>query len=150
MARSKVLVLGVGNTLRRDDGIGPEVIGELKRSEKSIQADLQNGGTDGLALLEIIKVYRKAIIIDAVDMGLKVGDIRLFTPEEAKINIKQDTLSTHGFGLAETIKLMEHLGINTELMIIGIQPEDISFGEGLTKKIRATIPTIKEIIEENI
>jgi len=150
MAKAKTLILGVGNPLRRDDGIGPAVIKLLKASSNMNDVDIMDGGTDGLSLLEQIKLYKKVLIIDAVEMCLIPGEIRLFTPEDAKINIKSDTLSTHGFGLAEVIKLMEQLEIKTELKIIGIQPMDISFGEGLTKELADKPQKIIKLVKENI
>lgn len=143
----KILVLGVGNIIRKDDGIGPKVIEELKKQGR-LNVDLVDGGTDGLALLDLIADYDKAIIIDAIDMRLAPGTIKQFSPADAKINITHDALSTHGFGLAEVIKFMEELNITTELTIIGVQPEDITFGEGLTEKIQPALGEILNIIAD--
>lgn len=147
--KKKVLVLGVGNTLRRDDGVGPSVIQILKQ-EKDLLVDLKDGGTDGLSVIEYLKPYQKAIVIDAVEMGAEPGAVKLFTPEEAIINIKSESLSTHGFGLGEAIKLMQGLGIKTELKIIGVQPQDISFGEGLTEKIKNGLAEIVKLVRSEI
>ena len=144
---TKTVIIGVGNLLRKDDGIGPAVIETLmgsrvRKNDKQDEITLLDGGTDGLALLDIIKQYQKAIIIDAVDMGQAPGTVRAFTPQEAKINIKSDALTTHSFGLAELLSLCEQLEIKTKIQIIGIQPQDISFGEGLSPIIEQQIPAI--------
>jgi hydrogenase maturation protease len=145
---NSLLVIGVGNPWRHDDGIGPKVI-ELLKTKPNLGYDVYDGGTDGLALLDIIPKYKNAIIIDAVNMGAAPGTVSVFSPEEAKLKIHFDALSTHGFGLAEVIKLMEELNIETQLEIIGIEPLDISFGEGLSfivaKSIDRIINTINEI-----
>lgn len=135
---NKVLVVGVGNSWRHDDGIGPAVIKELKQLAN---ADLLDGGIDGLALLDKISPYAKVIIIDAVTMGKEPGFVRCFAPEEVKL-ITQDALSTHGFGLAELITLMAELDIKTNIKVIGIQPKNVEFGEGLTTEIEQKIPEI--------
>jgi hydrogenase maturation protease len=141
---NKTLILGVGNTWRRDDGVGIEAI-KLLRQENLPNVDLIDGGIDGLSLIDTIKQYQQAIIIDAVNMQLTVGSVQLFTSQEAKIKIKNDALSTHGFGLAEVIGLLEKLGCNTEIKIIGIQPQDVSFGEGLTEPVKASLLEIVKL-----
>ncbi|MCK5201195.1 MAG: hydrogenase maturation protease [Spirochaetales bacterium] len=134
--KKETLILGVGNPLRRDDGIGPAVIQllEKKRSSYEIPSNVEliDGGTDGLGLIEYLKDYKKVIIIDAVESGVAPGTIKVFTPEEAVLNINSDSLSTHGFGIAELIKLAKELDINPKLVIVGVQPGDVSYGEGLS------------------
>jgi hydrogenase maturation protease len=144
-AKNNTIIIGVGNVLRRDDGIGPTIIKELAKLNLT-NVDLQDGGTDGLALLDYLPNYSQAIIIDAVNMGMLPTTVKIFTPEKVRINIKSDALSTHGFGLAEVIKLMEQLDIKIKLIIIGIEPKDISFGENLSAEIQEKIPEILELI----
>lgn len=139
---SGTLIVGFGNTLRRDDGIGPAVIAHLRNIETNSNITMLDGGTDGFALIDYAKEYEKVIIIDAVNMDLPPGEIRVFTPEEAIINIKTDSLSTHGFGLAEVLKLLDGLELKHDLKIIGIQPEDISFGEGLSLEVMDKVSEI--------
>lgn len=138
------VVVGVGNTWRHDDGIGPYIINLLQQQNFNA-ADLLDGGIDGLALLDKLAEYKHAIIVDAVNMQQPVGTIKTFFPAEAKL-ITSDALSTHGFGLAELITLMSELDIKTKVTIIGIQPANIEFGEGLTEEIQARVPAIIEII----
>lgn len=152
--KKETLILGVGNSMRRDDGIGPEVIRLLteRRAKKNgrygltADTDLIDGGTDGLGLIEYLKDYKKVIIVDAVDMKLHPGTVKIFTPKEAVISINKDSLSTHGFGIAELIKLAEELDINPELVIVGVQPGDISFGENLSKVVESEVKGLIEII----
>jgi len=108
--------------------------------------DYVNGGTDGLALIDLISQYKKVTIIDAVNMQMPPGTIKRFKPEEAKIYVKSDSLSTHGFGLAEVLELLMQLGGETEIDIIGIQPKDISLGEGLSDCVRDCLNDIITLI----
>ena len=140
-----LLVAGVGNPYRRDDGIGIEIINILQK-ENNPGLVLFDGGTDGFSLFDQLVLYKCAIIVDAVLMGEHPGVVKIFTPKEAKIKIKSDALSTHGFGLAEVLKLTEEFAIETEIKIIGIQPEDISFGNGLSKVVECQIPKILDVI----
>jgi hydrogenase maturation protease len=142
MTKVDTLVLGVGNSMRRDDGVGAVIV-ELLRQDSQVGVDYLNGGVDGLALLDIIQQYKRVIVIDAVDMQAKPGSVRIFSPQEATIKIKHDALSTHGFGLAEVINLLVQLEIKVDLHIVGVQPQDISFGEGLTELVKGQIEKIK-------
>lgn len=144
----KILVVGVGNSWRHDDGIGPHVINIL--NQQSFEAaDLLDGGIDGMALLDKLAPYDYAIVIDAVNMGADPGTINAFSAQEAKL-ITNDALSTHGFGLAELITLMTELEIKTQIKIIGVQPFDIEFGEGLSPEIEAQTDKIITLIKEEI
>jgi len=144
------LILGAGNSLRRDDGLGPELIRLLSEKrdsyELSADVDLIDGGTDGLGLIEYLKDYKKVIIIDAVEMGLSPGTIKIFTPDEAILKIDRDSLSTHGFGIAELIKLAKKLDINPELVIAGVQPEDISYGEKLSDSVASVLNKLMAVV----
>lgn len=149
----KILIAGVGNPFRHDDGIGPFIIATLKEQQLDNRCDLLDAGTDALSLLESIKSYARVLIIDAVNVGagsahFEPGSIQLFTPAEAKIKITADALSTHGFGLAEMLLLAEQLEIPTDISIIGIQPADISFGAGLSEVVAAKKDEIvKRVLE---
>jgi hydrogenase maturation protease len=149
---NKILVLGVGNPFRRDDGIGPAVISHLKSEWRftDSKVDLLDGGIDGLSLIDCIEGYEKVLVVDAVDMGAVPGEVRMFSPEEAKLTIKADTLSTHGFGLAEVIALMEKLEMKPDMHIIGIQAKDVNFGEGMSPEVSSKIEEILKLIKEHL
>jgi hydrogenase maturation protease len=144
MMANNLLILGVGNLWRHDDGVGIKAI-ELLSQENLSNVDLVDGGVDGLGLIDVIQQYPRVIIIDAVDMRLTPGSVKLFSASETKINIKNDALSTHGFGLAEVLGLLEKLGCDSEIKIIGVQPQDISFGEGLTEVVEARLLEVIKI-----
>ncbi len=144
------LVLGVGNPFRRDDGIGPAAIARLQ-SETTLEGiDLLDGGTDGLMLIEYIKGYEKVIVIDAVEMGMAPGEVKMFSPADAKLTIHADALSTHGFGLAEMLALSERLGITPDMNIIGIQAKDISFGEEMSPEVASKLEDVLELVKKSI
>lgn len=165
MSSQKIIIVGVGNLLRHDDGIGPVIINKFRRRGAVLapneasraqndflknNIDFFDAKTDPLILIDAIERYKTAIIIDAVDMQEAPGTIKVFSPDEAKIKIKSDVLSTHGFGLAEVIHLIYLLEIPTEIKIVGIQPEDISIGEGLSEVVKNIVPEIITIINEII
>ena len=147
---NKILVLGIGNPFRRDDGIGPAVIHHLQLENNLERVDLLDGGIDGLSLINYMKGYEKVLVVDAVDMGMTPGDVQVFSPSEAKLTIKADTLSTHGFGLAELIALMEKLEMKTDLCIIGIQAKDVRFGEGMSPEVSSKIEKVLKLVKEQV
>ncbi len=149
LLRSKTLIAGVGNPYRGDDGIGIEII-KILRKEENPNIVLLEGGVDGLSLFDQLSLYERAIIIDAVFMGEAPGTIKLFTPGEAKIHIQSEALSTHGFGLAEVLRLAEEFAIKTKIKIIGIQPESVDFGEGLSELVKSKIPLVLALIKASM
>jgi hydrogenase maturation protease len=140
----KVLIIGVGNPFRQDDGIGPLLIENLKSKNLPDYVDLLDGGTDGLSLIENIKEYSECLIIDAVNMSQNPGVLKVFTSKEATLKINSDSLSTHGFGIAEVISMIEALEIKSKITIIGIQPESVDYAEGLTDSLS---PNVNKYIE---
>jgi len=150
MPKNTTLILGVGNPFRRDDGIGPAVIARLQTDTSFRRVDLLDGGTDGLALMDDIQGYERVLIVDAVHMGAAPGEIRLFSPKDATLSVTSDALSTHGFGLAEVVALMDKLGIRVNMQILGIQAKDVSFGEGLSPELDKKIEDILELIKQQI
>ncbi len=145
-----VLVLGVGNPLRRDDGIGPAVIRKLseRKEETGIlsDTDIVDGGTDGLGLIEYFKKYKRVILVDAVEMGMPSGSIKIFNPDEAVFHSGTDSLSTHGFGIPELINLARELDILPDLTVIGIQPETTQYGLELSKTVSSCIEKVCRLI----
>lgn len=133
MLTNKNLIVGVGNLWCGDDGVGPKIVDWLKEhvpgNDYLIEDDL-------FSLLDVFKEYQQVIVIDAVNMGDKPGTVKAFKPQEAKLIIKNNVSSTHGFGLAEIIELAESLGLAANLQIIGIQVSDVAFGNELSPALQ--------------
>jgi len=143
LSANQRVIIGVGNPFREDDGIGPAVIAQLRDDPAlNAQADLYDGGTDGLGLIPVIERYTQAIIVDAVRMGLPPGTIKVFTPQDVAFPIQSDSLSTHGFGLAQVMELLPQLGNTTALTIVGIEPESVNFAEGLSPAVKKSLPEV--------
>jgi len=144
---NKILVVGVGNSWRGDDGIGPKIVGWLKENVEGndylIESDL-------FSLLDIFEKYQHIVIIDAVNMGEQPGVVKSFTPAEVKLGIKTSASSTHGFGLADIIKLAESLQLKTSLQIIGIQVGDVAFGNALSSQLQNSWEHIVERVQQEV
>ncbi len=108
---ANTLVLGLGNPLRGDDGVGPVVISTLLEEYSLPDVKFVDGGTPGLETALIWRGYQRAIIVDAADMGLKPGQWRRFLSGEANLPFNHVGMqgSLHTVGLAEAIALAEAL-----------------------------------------
>jgi hydrogenase maturation protease len=146
-----VLVLGLGNPLRGDDGIGPHVIEALNRRGLPEGATALDAGTGGLDLLQILEGWERAIIIDAADVGREPGQFARFTPDEARFVGSEDATFLHNAGLAEVLALADAVGQPLpEMVIFGVQPEKIGWGEGLSEAVEAALPALVDAVLDEI
>ncbi len=132
-----ILVLGVGNILLRDEGLGVHAVNALlTRYQFSPNVEVVDGGTQGLRLLESILEADRVIAVDAVKQGGMPGSVYRLEFEEAKrtSNVKN---SLHELDLVETLGCAELLGGLPPTVIVGIEPEDImSWDDTLSETVR--------------
>jgi len=148
----KTIILGIGNLILKDDGVGIHVSRELKKIVKNKDITIDEALTGGMNLLELLIGYDKAIIIDAVkskkDEHGKVKRIKL-----SDFNTMH-SCNPHDVSLIEAIDLAKKMGesrIPNEIIIIGIMMKDFpcEFGEELSKEIKNAVPkAVKLTIEE--
>ena len=86
-AKERILVLGVGNLLMGDEGVGIHAIRELMERTHPPHVDIIDGGTAGLDLLHVMEGYQKVLIIDAVDVGEEPGAILRFSPQDVYLMV---------------------------------------------------------------
>jgi hydrogenase maturation protease len=134
---SKVAVIGLGNTLRRDDGIGIAVLESLLTHFECKAIDYLNFGTASFDLVYRLKDYETALLIDGIDAGLPAGELRIFTLDKVSYVLSEDPISSHELNLKGLFQLCEKLKIKTRIYVAGIQVKDISFGEGLSAELAA-------------
>lgn len=132
----KIAVIGLGNTLRRDDGIGIAVLESLLTSYKREGIDYLNFGIASFDLLHKIKDYRAVLLIDAIDAGLACAELRLFALDKIEYNLKNPPTSSHELDLRTIFELYKKLNLKTKVYIAGIQAKDVSFGQGLSKPLK--------------
>lgn len=150
-SRTDVKIVGFGNKFRSDDGIGIRIIKELEKLEFFKDIEIIDGGTSGTDLIFWIKNCEKIIIIDAIDTGKNTGDIININVDDIEEFERKDyrSLSLHDLNLADILKLIKALKINTRISIIGIKPKSVDFGDKLSPEIERKIPElISEIKKE--
>lgn len=138
----KAAILGIGNELRRDDGLGPYIVARLQIDDPDIM--IKNVGSVPEAFARPLADFgaEKIILVDAANMRKAVGHIDLVT----KNRISGIAISTHSMPLSLLMTYLEERS-GAETILLGIQPQDVSFGEGLTSDIKDIADSVIKIIE---
>ncbi|MCP4267276.1 MAG: hydrogenase maturation protease [Candidatus Brocadiaceae bacterium] len=139
---NRVLIIGIGNLLLMDEGIGIHIINELELHELPKNIEIYDGGTGGFKLIDLMYGANKVIFIDAVDIGKKPGTVTAFKAEDVRSKYPKKKYSLHDTDLLEVIKMIELLEGPPEVEIIGVQPEIVNYGMSLSKKLRNSVPDI--------
>ncbi len=150
--KKKLGIIGIGNPLRRDDGIGLLLLYYLQQNIKVISRtiDFIDGGTSGMNLLHILENYDRIYLLDAVDFKGKPGELKKFTIDEVKNQKLSFSLSTHEPDFLSVIMFLKELNkVPKNILIFGIQPKDISYGRELSKELQSNLPGLqKQILKE--
>ena len=145
------LIIGLGNPLLGDEGIGFRVVEELSRLELPDGVEVAEGGTAGVALLPLLERYQRVIIVDAADMGHAPGCVVRFTPSEVRFKRTGVHLSLHQIGLPDVLALAEALDVSlAEVIIIGVQPGLIEQGTGLSPEVEEAVPQAIRLVRDEL
>jgi hydrogenase maturation protease len=138
------IVIGIGNTYRRDDGVGPEVIAALAKQDVPDVRLMAALGEPG-AILEAWTGAARAVVVDAAKCDAPVpGRIRRWTPGDAEHSA---VVSSHAFGLPQTYALGQALGRTPgELVVLTVEIADAGHGVGLTPAVAAAVPEVINVI----
>jgi hydrogenase maturation protease len=168
--KKDVVVIGLGNTLMADEGIGCVVVGEFlgrqqgcpdvehiaavpaaAKQQEYPGVEFVDAGTGGMNLLHIISGRGKAIIIDCAVMGTEPGTIKRFTPEQAKSVKQLSHYSLHEADVLHIIEMSRKLGECPEQIIIfGIEPQRVEPARGLSERLSAELPEYIKTIEKEL
>jgi hydrogenase maturation protease len=148
---AETLILGIGNPLRGDDGLGSAVIEWLHEHKLPAQVLAAEGGTAGLDLVTLLTGYRRAIIVDAAEVGRAPGDWLRYTLDAVQLKERESKLSLHAAGLAEALALGAALGtLPAEVIIYGVQPAQLDWAIGLSDKVQLAVPRVGRAILKEI
>ncbi len=148
-SRAPLLVLGLGNILLRDEGIGVRVVEALRQQTLPDGVELCDGGTAGFALLDVLAERRKVLVVDAVDVGAVPGTIVRLTAEDL-VGRTGVRVSLHELGFAETLQAARCLGVGPrELVILGVQPQEVALGLELSVELAPCVDELaKRVVAE--
>jgi len=145
--KNEILILGIGNVLMGDEGVGVHTIKELEKESFPGNVTLLDGGTGGFHLLEYLQSYPKIIMIDATMDGKPAGTISLIKPKFATDFPK--SLSAHDIGLRDLIESTAVLGKLPEMYLITITIDNIqSMQMELSTEIKNSLPVVIDKVKE--
>jgi len=148
--KGKIIIVGVGNTLRGDDGFGPALIEKLKknfeeigdRQYKSIPILIDAGNAPENYAGKIAKKKPDTIlIVDAIDLGLKPGEYEIIK----RTDMVETGFTTHNMSLSMFIEFLEK-ETGAEIYILGVQPKNVNLGEEISVSIQNTLDEISRLI----
>ncbi len=146
MQPETVAIIGIGNPLLGDDGVGVEVIRELEKLALPEHVRLYDGGVGGFSLLGLVDGHREAIFVDALEMGLRPGSIRQLDLDGLQSLRPRLRYSLHEANLRECLPLLKFLDNPVKISVIGIQPKRVGPGIGLSPEVKDSIPDVIKII----
>ncbi len=148
----KTLILGLGNPIRCDDGVGNQVAKSLEKRISSPEVKVIEADTSGFGLLDFLQNFDRAIIIDAIQTPQgEVGQIHRLSLED--LAIPSQPVLTHGVDLPTAIKFGQELGLPLpqEIVIFAVEVEDtITFSEECTPKVKKTIPKLVRLVLQEL
>ncbi len=149
--RNQITILGIGNTLYTDEGLGVHALAALQEKYgMDQQVQLIDGSTDGMSLLGPVEDTDYLIVIDAINAGKEGGHIIELHGDDipAYYGIK---MSIHQLGFQEVLlasKLRERYPKN--IVMIGMQPTSLELGIGLSETNEAQLPEMFKLVEQQV
>jgi len=132
--KGKIIILGIGNTLRSDDGVGSILASRIK--DKVLFTVWDAGESPENYLEKIIRENPDTVVlIDAVDFGGKPGEYRVLEPEDIKT---ANLFSTHNASISLTINYLQS-NLKADIIILIIQPKSVAFGDKLSPEVAKSL-----------
>jgi hydrogenase maturation protease len=144
----RILVLGIGNTLLQDDGIGVHVCESLRAAlAPDPKLQIMDGGTIGLSLLPDLEDADAVIIVDASEIGERPGEMKVLRNEEIDRLLSGKRRTVHEVALADLFSAAAIRGrCPGERVLIAIQPASTEWGLEPTPEVRAAIPQARDAV----
>jgi len=133
--RAEVVVIGVGNEFRSDDGLGISVAKRLReRLEADIEVVIASG--EGAELIDLWQGKKLAVVIDAISSGGNAGSLYWIDATQESLPASLRLFSTHKFGVGEAIEMSRAiLSLPERLIVCGIEGKNFSFGDCLSAEV---------------
>ncbi len=149
-ARHETVVIGIGNPLMGDDGIGLAALQRIQAWEFEPLVERVDGGTWGMNLLQFIEEARRLLVLDAIEAGLDPGALVTLEGDEIP-RFLSTKLSPHQIDLREVLALAELRGtLPEEVVAIGIQPGRVEMSERLSPEVETHLDDMVERCVERL
>jgi hydrogenase maturation protease len=144
----RVCVIGIGNTLMGDDGVGVRVAEVLASRDLGPDTEVVSGGTSGMALSRYFVEADCVVVIDAIAAGDAPGSVFRFTPDDIGMSQLRSHTS-HGLSLPSIMMAAQLQGAAPDVVVYAVQIGDITCGfDTLTPEVAAAIPDIADMVAE--
>ncbi len=150
---SRVVIVGCGNPLRGDDGVGPVLIRELFDSDLPSDVTLVDGGTAGLDVGFKMRGAEEAILIDASSTGAEPGTLFMVPGEEVEALPPLDGIHSHAFRWDHSLALAHWLlgaEFPSKVTVYLIEAENLCLGAPLSKCVTDTKNRLRELIVSEV
>jgi hydrogenase maturation protease len=144
-----MVIIGIGNILLQDDGVGVHVIKQLEKENLPSTIELVDGGTSTLDTLGFFLDYKKVIVVDCLKAGLEPGTIYKIKPEDIE-NYQKENLSIHDVQILDVVKMANMMNKYPQVVIFGIEPQKIGLDLEMTEIMVSKIPEIVSNIKKEL
>lgn len=145
----KTLILGIGNTLMGDEGIGVHVVNSLEKTALPESVEILDGGTGSFLLLEPMQTAEKVILIDATIDGEKAGTVRRLRPRFSKDYPK--TLTAHDIGLKDLLDAYYLLGKTPNVTLFAVSVTELNdLSTELSPELQEAIPKVRRMVLDEV
>ncbi|MBO8128524.1 MAG: hydrogenase maturation protease [Peptococcaceae bacterium] len=144
---TKIAVIGLGNPLLKDDGIGPRVIRELQKSDLPPWVKAVEAGGSFYYYWDLLLNCRYVIAVDSMLGGGLPGSVYLVTPEQIAGSEPVPGLR-HEVHFLDVLKMVSFYGARPQVTIIGVEPKEITYSTELSMEIAEKIPAITGIVRQ--
>lgn len=146
----KTLVLGVGNELLQDEGLGVHAVRMLQKSKLPPGVEVVEGGTAGPQLLALLDGVGRLIVVDSIDAKASPGAIFRFQPGDLGTFPREFTASLHDVGLLEVLQLADLLGRSIPTEIFAMQPAAMGWGLELSPEVQSRLPQLVDLVYREV
>lgn len=149
----KTLVLGIGNTLLKDEGVGIHVIRALRESAASADGvDYLDGGTLSFTLAGPIEEAEQLIVVDAAELKAPPGTVRMLVGDEMDAFVSgKRKASVHEVGLTDLMTIAKLTGRWPDRRaLVAIQPREVDWGEHCSPEVAAAVPEACRLVRDQL
>ncbi len=141
----RTIVLGLGNILMRDDGIGVRVIETLRERELPPGVELIDAGTGVYSLIYELEDAELLIVVDAVRGGGEPGTVYRIPGDELQ-GFGGEALSVHDIRFPEVVSILAEQGHHPEMVVFGVEPASTEMGMELSPEVEAVLDRVADLI----
>jgi len=143
--RTDKLFVGVGNLIRRDDGVGVRAAEIMSHWPLPPDVEVYDAGTAGLEIAGVIERRERVVVVDAIEAGAEPGEIFRLTPQQLRPYLNS-SISLHDVHLLDALDETNLLGTAPrEVVILAVQVADVSAGIGLTPAVEHSLPRVLKL-----